>query len=88
MELVIAVALAFVIAWLIGAIGATSIDRAVSALAQFFGGLRPDPWPRGVQEEDRDQPWGTPVRVPRGVSQPAPAPKPQLVDVRAVVRRH
>ena len=24
----------------------------------FFVGFRPDGWPVGVQEEDRDQPWG------------------------------
>lgn len=87
MEFVVAIVLALGGAWLISS-GARSIDSAVTALAQFFGGLRPDPWPRGVQEEDRDQPWGRPGRVSRGVSAPAPAPKPQLFDVRAVVRRH
>jgi len=37
-----------------------SADFQVSAFAHLFGGYRPDGWPVGVQEEDRDRPWGTP----------------------------
>lgn len=57
MEFVIALLLAAATAWLIASIGTTAIDRHVSAIAQLVGGWRPEPWPRGVQEEDRDQPW-------------------------------
>ena len=88
MEVVVALALAFGFAWLISSIGAKSIDSAVSALAQLVGGWRPDPWPRGVQEEDRDLPWGTPARGSRGRSAPDAAPQPKLFAVQAVVRRH
>jgi hypothetical protein len=35
-----------------------SIERQVAAFAQLVGGYRSDGWPIGVQEEDRDRPWG------------------------------
>jgi hypothetical protein len=57
--------LAIVIAALTGFLTETvasgAIDRAVSAFGELIGGWRPDPWPRGVQEEDRDRPWGSGV---------------------------
>jgi hypothetical protein len=34
------------------------IDRAVEGFRGIIGGWRDDAWPRGVQEEDRDRPWG------------------------------
>ncbi|HEY7600503.1 MAG TPA: hypothetical protein VH741_11305 [Candidatus Limnocylindrales bacterium] len=57
MQYVLALLLAGLTAWLISAIGAGTIERAISAFAQLVGGWRPDGWPRGVQEEDRDRPW-------------------------------
>jgi hypothetical protein len=30
-----------------------------TAFQGYFAGYRPDPWPRGVQEEDGVRPWGT-----------------------------
>jgi hypothetical protein len=30
-----------------------------TAFQGYFSGFRPDPWPRGVQEEDGVRPWGT-----------------------------
>ena len=86
MEAVVAIGLAVGFAFALSSMGALSIDRAVSALAQFFGGWRGDPWPRGVQEEDRDRPWGS--RPPDATSRAASntAPKPVLSAVRPVVR--
>jgi hypothetical protein len=37
----------------------SSTGRLISAIASLVGGWRSDPWPRGVQEEDRDGPWGS-----------------------------
>jgi hypothetical protein len=33
----------------------------LSAFGALFTGWRPDPWPRGVQEEDRHRRWGAPT---------------------------
>lgn len=55
----LALALAGLTGWLIESIASGAIDRAVSAFRDLIGGWRPDPWPRGVQEEDRDRPWGS-----------------------------
>jgi hypothetical protein len=57
-QFLVALLLAGVTAWVISIIGAGAVERAISAFAQLVGGWRPDPWPRGVQEEDRDRPWG------------------------------
>lgn len=54
-----AIALALVTGWLIEAVAGGAIDRAISAFRELIGGWRPDGWPRGVQEEDRDRPWGS-----------------------------
>ncbi len=42
----------------------SSVERQVAAFSAFFAGHRPDPWPIGVQEEDRDRPWGWSERRP------------------------
>ncbi|CAN5579411.1 hypothetical protein BH23CHL7_BH23CHL7_22990 [soil metagenome] len=55
---IVALILAAVSAWAITVIGSGTLERAVSAFALLIGGWRPDPWPHGVQEEDRDRPWG------------------------------
>lgn len=54
----LAVALAALTGWMIEAVAGGAIDRAISAFRELIGGWRPDGWPRGVQEEDRDRPWG------------------------------
>ncbi len=91
MQYLVALALAGAIAWLISTIGAGSIERAVSAIAQLVGGWRPDPWPRGVQEEDRDRPWQW--RVPlqsdtarRSIDEPVTRPPASRVIPRTRVR--
>lgn len=35
-----------------------SLDFQVSVFANLVGGYRGEGWPVGVQEEDRDHPWG------------------------------
>ena len=57
----LAIALAALTGWLIEFVASGTIDRAVSAFRELIGGWRPDGWPRGVQEEDRDRPWGNGV---------------------------
>jgi hypothetical protein len=88
MEAVVAIALVAALVFAIGSIGAMSIDRAVSALAQAFGGWRGDGWPRGVQEEDPDRPWGAlaPAATNGSRSIP-PEPKPKLMAVKPGVRQ-
>ena len=53
-------------------------EGVASAFEGFFAGFRPDPWPRGVQEEDGVRPWGTYVpssRVPWDADPPDDAAK-------------
>jgi hypothetical protein len=57
--LLLALLVAALSGWLIEAVAGGAIDRAVSAFRELIGGWRPDGWPRGVQEEDRDRPWGS-----------------------------
>jgi hypothetical protein len=57
LQLLIALLLAAVSAWAITVLGSGSLERAASAISLLVGGWQPDPWPRGVQEEDRDRPW-------------------------------
>ena len=65
-----------------------AFDRAVvsfvGTMAALVGGWRPDPWPRGVHEEDRDRPWGRPeTRAPGSGGMPPPSV--QLTKVRGFV---
>ena len=47
------------------------------AVGFLFTGPRPDGWPIGVQEEDRDRPWGSGGRLPAAAdSEPSPTPVP------------
>ena len=57
----LAIGLAALTGWLVETVASGTIDRAISAFRELIGGWRPDPWPRGVQEEDRDRPWGSRV---------------------------
>jgi hypothetical protein len=79
MQYLVALFLAGAAAWLISIIGAGAIERAISAFAQLVGGWRPDGWPRGVQEEDRDRPWAWLANV-FGPPAPLPPPKASLED--------
>ena len=87
MEAVVALALAIGFAVVLSSVGAFSIDRAVSALALFFGGWRADGWPRGVQEEDPDRPWGARGPLPARRELSIPERKPTLSVVRPIVRQ-
>jgi hypothetical protein len=58
MEFFLAMGLAVGFAGLMSKVGTPSVDRGVGAIAQFLGGWRDDGWAHGVQEEDRDRPWG------------------------------
>jgi hypothetical protein len=56
-------------------------EHAISAFGALLGGWRPDGWPRGVQEENRERPWGSRRPLPTR----ATLPKPSLSRVRAAV---
>ncbi len=55
MDLLVAIGLALAV-WL--RLVARVVDGQIEAFAGLLGGYRPDGWPIGVQEEDRDRPWG------------------------------
>jgi hypothetical protein len=56
------------------------------ALGTLFTGLRAEPWPRGVQEEDRDRPWGATPARPDDRSTEVPLPSPEVVAVHSSTR--
>jgi hypothetical protein len=87
MEFLVAVGLAVAFAWLIKSIGGRPLDIVISALAELVGGWRPDGWPMGVQEEDRDRPWGRPNPTNNGTTQGQPCLKPPLTRVQPTVAR-
>jgi hypothetical protein len=62
MQYIVALLIAGLAAWVITLIGSGTIERAASAFGLLVGGWRDEPWPRGVQEEDRDRPWGARIR--------------------------
>jgi hypothetical protein len=83
-EAVVLVALAIAMLWLIDRAGVFLSSGAVRVLVSGFVawlGGKFDPWPSGVQEEDRDQPWG------RG-SQASVAPTMALSKVHPSLGRH
>jgi hypothetical protein len=55
----LAIALAALTGFLVETVTSGAIDSAVSAFRELLGGWRADGWPIGVQEEDRDRPWGS-----------------------------
>jgi hypothetical protein len=59
------------------------MDLLVDAFARTLGGWRPDPWPHGVQEEDRDRPWGRGPAAANARSEPS---APILSRVQPTVR--
>lgn len=84
MEVVLVIGLALMMLWLAGRVGVMLADGAVVVLVRGFVawlGGKFDPWPRGVQEEDRDRPWGRRLLPP---TMPT-LPRPQLNRVRPAV---
>ena len=70
-----------VLATLFFAVGDVS-GRTERAFAGYFRGVKPDPWPHGVQEEDDSTPWARRARQ----SPPAPDPTVATQPVRGSVR--
>ena len=65
-----------------------AFDRAVvsfiGTMSSIFGGWHPDPWPHGIQEEDRDRRWGRPAAdAPDGST--TPPPRVPMTKVRGFV---
>jgi hypothetical protein len=61
-EVVLIVGVAVGLLWLVDRAGVRLSDGAVVVLVRGFAawlGGKTDPWPSGVQEEDRDRPWGS-----------------------------
>jgi hypothetical protein len=65
MDLVVFVAAIALISLLWWRIGFKPSDGVVRGLGRAFGFWRADGWPRGVQEEDPDRPWGSGKAEPR-----------------------
>ena len=84
MEVVLAVVLAAATGLLVSRIGGRAFESVLTAFAQLAGGYRGDGWPRGVQEEDRDRPWGRAARSDARAKLPQ-LPKPTLTRVRPTV---
>jgi hypothetical protein len=84
-EYLLAIGLSFATALLLRSFGLRSFEKVVDALSQLVGGWRDDGWPRGVQEEDRDVPWGRALRALAARGVPASELKPTLAKVRPVV---
>ena len=85
MEVIVAVGISAGTAYVISLMGERSLDRMVGAIARLVGGWRPDGLPHGVQEEDRDRPWGLVATALQGRATAAP-PRPPLMPVRPSVR--
>jgi hypothetical protein len=65
-------------------------QRGPDAMTRTFRGIRPDPWPRGVQEEYRDAPWGaggSAVRVGQVSATDGRDPSPAAVPTMRVSAR-
>jgi hypothetical protein len=59
--------------------GATTVGAGFGSL---FSGWRGDPWPHGVQEEDRDQRWGAGRGIGGARDDAGPtAPDGELIDL-------
>ncbi|CAN5806468.1 hypothetical protein BH24CHL6_BH24CHL6_01110 [soil metagenome] len=81
MPQLLVVLLVVALTWLVLRTAPPAIDRHIAALAGLLGGWRGEGWPIGVQEEDRDRPWGwgaPPVEEA--------APTPSVSSVRPSVR--
>jgi hypothetical protein len=87
-EFFYAIALAGLTAWLIANFGLLSFDRTGGAFAALIGGWRGDGWPRGVQEEDRDRPWGhgASTHAPGDDDETEPRALPNLTPLRPHIR--
>ena len=89
MEYLAALALAALTGWLFSNHRLLLSDETVGAFSRFVGGWRGDGWPRGVQEEDRDRPWGhAPATLPPSASEEVeePEPVPALTPLRPQIR--
>ena len=89
MEYLAALALAALTGWLFSNHRLLLSDETVGAFSRLVGGWRGDGWPRGVQEEDRDRPWGhgattQPPSVSEGIDEPDPVPT--LTPLRPQIR--
>jgi hypothetical protein len=86
-EYLVAIGLSLATAYLLQLLGLRSFERVLDALAQLVGGWREAGWPTGVQEEDRDSPWG---RIRRTLASnrsiERPVPPPTLVRVQPTIR--
>ena len=85
-EYVAAIVLSFLAALVIRAFGLRSFQSLIDAISQLVGGWRPPGWPRGVQEEDRDTPWGRVQRSLSAKSTERSQPRPQLTRVQPSIR--
>jgi hypothetical protein len=86
-DILLLVAVALVLMWVSARLRAIWVEAPVSPLARMLRGWQPDGWPRGVQEEDFDRPWGR--RPPASHAPHADEelrPVPRLTPVRGSIR--
>lgn len=86
-EVIVGVVIAALALRIAAATGLFSVSGTVAAFAGYFSGWRPDPWPRGVQEEDPQRPWGRPERRARTEVTDPPLPVPTLTPLRPQIRQ-
>jgi hypothetical protein len=87
MEPLIVIGLGLLMLWSFDRVGLALSNGIVVGLVRGFTawvGGKFDAWPSGLQEEDRDQPWGSGRSAVRASSPPPPVVP--LVRVRGVVR--
>lgn len=83
----LAVGLIAVIVTLLFRAAALELFDVMSAFGSFFIGWRGDGWPRGVQEEDRDRPWGRARAADPTDDDDQPDIRPKLTRLHPVVGR-
>jgi hypothetical protein len=84
-EFVLAVMLAAATGLVVNRVGGKVPGGFFGGFTRLVGGYRPDGWPTGIQEEDRDLPWGRTGPLASRDTSPPPVPNPTLTRARPTV---
>jgi hypothetical protein len=74
--------------WFLLRVARDSLEVHIGAFASLFTGWRADGWPIGVQEEDRDRPWGRGPSAEPPQNDDQPDVLPPLTPLRPHIRAH
>ena len=66
--------------------GGRGAEATQTAFEGYFRGFRPDPWPHGVQEENRERPWGNDGRPTARGDTPRSLNDEDEADVRTLMQ--